>query len=382
MPDAFITATSSVLPGPAIPNDAIEQVLGRVGTAPSRLRSRILKNNGIRQRHYAIDPTTGRPTHTTAGLAAEAIRAAVQSRGIPLTDIELMACATSIPEHLMPGHASMVHGELKSHACEIASLHGVCSAGISALKYATMAVQSGGTKNAVVSGTERTSMVLRGGAFRAEIAARTQAEEEDPYLGFNQEFLRWMLSDGAGACVVQDKPRESGLSLKVEWVELVSFAHELPVCMYMGGTPTADGGLVGWRDGESMEEGIRAGVLNIHQEVKLLGKHIVSTCARSLETVQRKHRFTPDDVTWFLPHYSSEFFRDKTHDALQDVGFPIPYERWCSNLTERGNTGCASSLIMLDDFLASGRLQKGDGVVLLVPESGRFSCGWAMLRAV
>jgi 3-oxoacyl-[acyl-carrier-protein] synthase-3 len=382
MPDAFITATSSVLPGPAIGNDAIEQVLGRVGNDPSRLKNRILKNNGILQRHYAIDPATGLPTHTTAGLAADAIRGALGARGLGLDDIDLLACATSIPEHLMPGHASMVHGELGAAPCEIASLHGVCSAGISALKYATLAVKAGGARNAVVSGAERTSMVLRSGAFRAELAARTLAEEEDPYLGFNQEFLRWMLSDGAGACVVQDRPLETGLSLKVEFVELVSFANELPVCMYMGGDPTASGGLVGWRDGESMEAGIRGGVLNIHQDVKLLGKHIVNTCARALDVVRKKHRFTADDATWFLPHYSSEFFRDKTHDALVLAGFEIPYERWCSNLVQRGNTGCASSLIMLDDFLASGRLQKGDGVVLLVPESGRFSCGWALLRAV
>ena len=263
MPDAFITATSSVLPGPAVGNDAIEQVLGRVGNDPSRLKSRILKNNGIQQRHYAIDHATGLPTHTTAGLAAEAVRAAVSARGLGLDDIDLLACATSIPEHLMPGHASMVHGELGAAPCEIASLHGVCSAGISALKYATLAVKAGGARNAVVSGAERTSMVLRSGAFRAELAARTLAEEEDPYLGFNQEFLRWMLSDGAGACVVQDRPREAGLSLKVEFVELVSFANELPVCMYMGGEPTPTGGLHGWRDGESMEAGIaavRAGV--------------------------------------------------------------------------------------------------------------------------
>lgn len=382
MPNAYITATSSVLPGAPIGNDAIEQVLGRVGNDPSRLKSRILKNNGIRQRHYAIDPESGLPTHTTAALAAMAVRGAVANRGMALTEVELLACATSIPEHLMPGHASMVHGELASHACEVATLHGVCSAGISALKYAAMAVQSGAARNAVVSGAERTSMVLRSGAFRAELAARTQAEEDDPYLGFNQEFLRWMLSDGAGACVVQEAPRTDGLSLKIDWIELVSFAHELPVCMYMGGEPTAAGGLVGWRDGESMEAGIRSGVLNIHQEVKLLGKHIVNTCARALAVVRRKHAFTPDDVTWFLPHYSSEFFREKTHDALVGAGLPIPYERWCSNLVERGNTGCASSFIMLDDFLQSGRLKKGDGVVLMVPESGRFSCGWAMLRAV
>jgi 3-oxoacyl-[acyl-carrier-protein] synthase-3 len=191
-----------------------------------------------------------------------------------------------------------------------------------------------------------------------------------------------MLSDGAGAAVVQDRPRESGLSLRIEWIDLVSFAHDRPTCMYMGGEPTAGGGLLGWRDGESMDHALRQGQLNLHQNVKLLAAHMVESCARSLAIVRERRQIVADDVTWLLPHYSSEFFRDKTHDALVAAGFPIPYERWCSNLVERGNTGCASSLIMLDDFLASGRLKRGDSILLLVPESGRFSCAWALLRAV
>jgi 3-oxoacyl-[acyl-carrier-protein] synthase-3 len=381
MPDAFITATSSVLPGPPISNEEMEDVLGRIGGDPSRLRARILRSNGIRTRHYAID-AAGRPTHTSAQLAAEAVRKVCVNRGLALPDVELLTCGTSILEHIVPGHASMVHGELGSHPAEIATLHGVCCSGITALKYAAMAVQSGSTRVAVTSAVERASAVLRSAAFRAELEARTEADEQDPYIGFNQEFLRWMLSDGAGAAVVQDRPRESGLSLRIEWIDLVSFAHDRPTCMYMGGEPTAGGGLLGWRDGESMDHALRQGQLNLHQNVKLLAAHMVESCARSLAIVRERRQIVADDVTWLLPHYSSEFFRDKTHDALVAAGFPIPYERWCSNLVERGNTGCASSLIMLDDFLASGRLKRGDSILLLVPESGRFSCAWALLRAV
>lgn len=382
MPEAYLTATGAFLPGPPVSSDDIEKLLGHIGDEPSRLRARILRNNGIVARHYAIDRETGRPSHTSAQLAAEAVRVALRKRGLSLADLDVLAAATSIPEHSVPGHASMVHGELGSHPFEIASMHGVCSAGITALKYATMAVRGGEARVAVASAVERTSSVLRAAHFTAELRARTAAEEDDLYIGFDQEFLRYMLSDGAGAVVVEPAPREGGLSLRIEWVDLVSFAHELPTCMYMGGQRTVGGGLRGWRDGDSLDAAIRAGELNLHQDVKLLGTHIVQTCARSLEMLKAKRPLDAASVSWFLPHYSSEFFRAKTHDELVRVGFPIPYERWCSNLVERGNVGSASAFVMLDDFCASGRLRAGDTVLLMVPESGRFSCAWAMLRAV
>lgn len=382
MPNAFLTATSAVLPGPPVSNDEMEAVLGRIGAAPSRLRARILRNNGIQHRHYALDRETGRPTHTSAELAASAIGAACRARGIPLTDLEMLACATAITEHVVPGHASSVHGELGSHPCEIATLHGVCCAGITALKYATMAVWSGGTRTAAVSAVERPSAFLRGAHFSSELAARTAEQENDPYVGFDQEFLRWMLSDGAGAVVIQDRPRPSGISLRIEWIDLISFANELPTCMYMGAACEPDGGLTGWSDSESLDAAVRGGLFNLHQDVKLLGAHMVESCARSLETVRARRGLEAGQVDWLLPHYSSEFFREQMENGLSAAGFAVPTSRWCSNLVQRGNTGCASAFIMLHDFCESGRLQAGQTVLLMVPESGRFSCAWALLRAV
>ena len=260
MPTAYIQGTSTFLPGEPVDNDHIEDFLGSLVGVPARLKSRVLRNNGIQQRHYAIHPETGEPTHNAAQLSAEAIRSLAEKTGTALEDIELLACGTSLPEHVTPGHASMVHGELGSNPCEIVSTHGACCSGFTALKYAAMAVQGGSANLAVATGTERTSSFLRSSHFSAELDARGRTDEENPYIGMDQAFLRYMLSDGSGAMLLGPRPSAGGLSLKVDWLELVSFANDLPTCMYMGAKRTEDGGLQSWRDtpSQSISSGVTA----------------------------------------------------------------------------------------------------------------------------
>ena len=88
------------------------------------------------------------------------------------------------------------------------------------------------------------------------------------------------------------------------------------------------------------------------------------------------------DVDWFLPHLSSQFFREPVVQALADVGLPIPQERWFSNLTQKGNTGSASPFIMLDELFRSGRIKPGEKLLMFIPESGRFSSGFVYMEAV
>jgi 3-oxoacyl-[acyl-carrier-protein] synthase-3 len=219
--------------------------------------------------------------------------------------------------------------------------------------------------------------LLRASHFEAELRAR--AGERADHVRLDEEFLRWMLSDGAGAVVVEPRGRPG--ALEVEWIELHSYAHEHPTCMYMGARRTAEGGLLGWRD-LGVDEAVRSGAFNLHQDVKLLEASIVPVCARSLAGVQAQHPFASSDVSWFLPHYSSEHFRAATAAGLAAAGLDVPADRWASNLAERGNTGAASVFVMLDELWRSGRVSPGQRLLLMVPESGRFSCAWAMLRAV
>src|SRR5687768_17316768 len=108
----YITNTSSFLPNPPVDNDNMERILGQVGDRPSRARRVILKSNGIKTRHYAIDPHTLQPSHTNASMTAEAVRK-LGDEFFPLERLECLSCGTSIADQLMPNHASMVHGELK-----------------------------------------------------------------------------------------------------------------------------------------------------------------------------------------------------------------------------------------------------------------------------
>lgn len=382
MRDVFITHTASELPGPAVPNDQIETYIGEVHPERKRLRDKVLRNNGIETRHYAIDPATKKPTCTTAQLQATAIRKLLAEAELQVEDIDLLSVGTAFPDFVTPGIASAVHGELGGRGIEICSAAGVCTASMTAFKYGAMAVASGSSKCAVVGAADRPSAHLRAPFFTAELEARAE-DEDDPHIALQAEFLRWMLSDGAGAALMRDKPREGGLSFKVEWVQLVSFAYELPSCMYMGALRGEDGSLKSYKDAENLGEAVRLGYFNLRQDTRLLRHNIVPvTTTRMLERVQKDQGLTPEQVDWVLPHWSSDLFREPGIAAFYEMGYRVPLDKVRSNLTNRGNIASASIYVMLDDLNRTGEVKPGDGILIVCPESGRFNTGYALLRAV
>ena len=96
----------------------------------------------------------------------------------------------------------------------------------------------------------------------------------------------------------------------------------------------------------------------------------------------KKRNLKADEVDWFLPHYSSDFFREKVFEAMEKVGFAIPYERWFTNLAYKGNTGSASIYVILEELFHSGKLKEGQKLLCFVPESGRFSMAYMLLTVV
>jgi 3-oxoacyl-[acyl-carrier-protein] synthase-3 len=67
--------------------------------------------------------------------------------------------------------------------------------------------------------------------------------------------------------------------------------------------------------------------------------------------------------------------------SIAKIGMNIPYEKWFINLDRVGNVGSASIYLALDELMNSGKLKKGDRILLSVPESGRFSYAYAYLTA-
>lgn len=376
--EVYINATAAFMPNAPVSNDEMEAVLGMAGDVPSRVRSRILRSNGIESRHYAIDPITREATHSCAELAAAAVEKLFE-QGIARESVGVLACGTSYPDQTLPGHGAMVHGLLSDGLpCEMVSTAGVCMAGMTALKYAYNAVRTGEHEAAVVCAAEAASAVMRKEAFAAETAAKT-VQDFRPELAFEKDFLRWMLSDGAGAFYLSREKKAGGL--RVLWLDLVSYANELPVCMYAGAA-FSDGLYRSWKTFSAAEREEKS-VMAVKQDVKLLNDNIVEyTIEKALRRSIEKHGIRAEQIDWFLPHYSSEFFRDKAAAGLRSIGFEIPQEKWFTNLKTKGNTGSASIFIMLDEFLRTHRLASGQKVLCYVPESGRFSSSFMLLEAV
>ena len=182
--NAFITHVSTFLPNLPVSNDGIEDILGKVNGRESSARSRVLRNNGIRQRHYAIDPQTGAPTHNNAQLTAEAVRKLLRDSGAELADVPLLSVGTASPDQLIPAHGPMVHGELGTPPCEVFTAAGACTASMAALKYAAMAVGGGHSTRAIVTGSELMSPLMRASHFGPELESRLQALEKDPHVEF------------------------------------------------------------------------------------------------------------------------------------------------------------------------------------------------------
>jgi 3-oxoacyl-[acyl-carrier-protein] synthase-3 len=374
--EVYVTATGSFLPLEPVGNDEIEQVLGMVGGKPSKARRLVLRNNGIRHRHYALDRVTGNAIMTNAQMAARAI----ECLG-PMGRVDCLAAATSNPDQLMPGHGVMVHGELGWPRLEVVSLAGICVAGVAAFKHAWLSVRSGDSQRSVAVASELASLGLHARNFDAEYENNILELEGRPELAFEKDFLRWMLSDGAGAVTLENAPRDS-LSLRVDWIELSSAAHELPACMFGGAEKNADGTLSGWQQFEARDWGTRS-IFTVKQDVRLLNENVVrSTLTQPLQALIDKRDLRQRRIDWFLPHMSSNYFARPIEQSLAEVDLDIPRERWFTNLTEKGNTGSASPFIMLDELFRSGRLQRGDTLLMFVPESGRFSSGFVFMEAV
>ena len=116
--DVFITAIATFFPNNPVDNESMEDYLGLISGQHSRVKNIVLRQNGIKNRYYALTAKQ-EVTHTNAELAANSIKSLLGKQKFPEKEIELLTCATSNADQLMPSHASMVHGLLKNKPLEI-----------------------------------------------------------------------------------------------------------------------------------------------------------------------------------------------------------------------------------------------------------------------
>ncbi len=351
MTNCYITSTGSYLPGDPVDNESINQYLGRV-IGEARVQRRILSANGIQTRHYALDKKQN-PTHSLYQLAAEAVRDCLPQDQNPL-QIDYLSAGTTHAPFLAPGVSSILHDQLSkdkviSHSVEINSNSGICSSGAQAIVNAARAVKSGDADAAVCVGVEQSSVGLKSKAFRTTYDIPAMLRDVRSSKWFMSVFLRFMLSDGAGAFLLEPQPGKERLSLKIDWTYSRSFANEAPLCMH-----------------------IDSNTMILSQNIKILAKYMAPLSKKAVEGALCEHGETLDCYSIVLPHMSSYYFEPSVKKIMAELSpnREVPY--W-TNLSTAGNTGAASIFIMLDEYLKTQPVKAGDRILLFVPESGQFN---------
>ena len=364
----YLQSAGAFLPGAPVNNAQMDDYIAPLNRLSQRIKRRILAENGIRERYYAID-AEGRTVFSNAQLAAGAIRDCLARGGADLSQVSMLASGSSGGDALMPGFANMIQGELAAPPMETLSVHGICAAGVGAIQAAAQGIELGAHRSALAVASEMPSRLFK----RSRFAAR--GYETD----FDAHFLRWMLSDGAGALLLSDGAALAGghgLRLKLKWVHQRAFSGDYPVCMQLGLTEDRERGHL---DFGSWAEAEAAGALSLRQDIRLL-PHLFDIGIHEYAQLVKDGWVDPARVDHFLCHYSSEKFIPVVEDLMAKAGLAIPRERWYSNLAWRGNTGAASILIMLSEFLQTRTLKPGEQIFCYVPESGRFMAAYLLLE--
>jgi 3-oxoacyl-[acyl-carrier-protein] synthase III len=351
MTECYITSTGSYLPGEPVDNESIGKYLGTV-IGEGSIRDKILHANGIQSRHYALDKKQN-ATHTLYELAAEAVKDCLPQDRNSL-NVNYLSAGTTHAPLLAPGLSSILHDQLSKdkligHPLEINSNSGICSSGAQAIVNAARAVKSGDAQAAICVGVEQPSVGLKSKAFRTTYDIPAILRNVRSSRWFMSVFLRFMLSDGAGAFLLEQQPSGQGLSLKVNWTYSRSFANQAPLCMQLPSNP-----------------------MILSQDVKILARYMVPLSHKALEDALCEHEERLDSYTIFLPHMSSYYFEPAVRKTLAKLSpnRVVPY--W-TNLRTAGNTGAASIFIMLDEYLKTHPVAAGDRLLLFVPESGQFN---------
>ncbi len=371
----YINAIGKHLPNTPVQNDEMESYLGMIAGKPSRTKERMLKQNGINTRYYALDKNHN-STDSVAGMANKAIKDCLQKAKVNDLDIELLTAGTTQGDLPIPGFASMVHAETKLPVCNIVSHQSVCSSGVMALKSAYLHILTGENNNGIACASDMPSRMFKASRFDK------QPQIQEKGLPLDTDFLRWMLSDGAGAMYLSNKPNSSGLSLEIEWIDVKSYANSFEVCMYTGANKKKDGTIDKyWLDYDHFSDADADSAINLKQDIKLVN-NTVSLGVQHLFELIESGKIDPKKIDWLVCHYSSEYFKQPIVDLLKKGGLTIDEDKWFTNLHDKGNTGAASIYIMLEELFYSGKLKLNQEIICMVPESGRFITTFMKFRVV
>lgn len=318
-----ITGTGSYLPPRRLTNADLAAELAVNGLETSD--EWIVERTGIKARHFAA------PDVCSSDLAVEAARQAMQAANVEASTIDLIIVATSTPDMVFPSVACIVQQKLGVGGCPAFDVQAVCSGFVYALTVADAMIKTGSAKRALVIGSEVFSRIL----------------------DFSDRNTCVLFGDGAGA-VVLEASDEPGL--------LASDLH-------------ADGKYV---DILCVPGHVSGGKVLGDPVLKMDGPAVFKLAVGVLESAARatlsKANMSDADIDWLIPHQANIRIMQSTAKKLK-----LPIEKLIVTVDQHGNTSAASIPLALDVSVRSGKIKRGD-TLMLEGVGGGFTWGAVLLK--
>ncbi len=318
-----ITGTGSYLPPRRLTNAELAAELAAKGVETSD--EWIVERTGIRARHFA------EPDVSSSDLAVKAARHALEAAGLQASDIDLIIVATSTPDMVFPSAACIVQNKLGIAGCPAFDVQAVCSGFVYALTVADALIKTGTATKALVIGAEVFSRIL----------------------DFSDRTTCVLFGDGAGA-VVLEASETPGI--------LASDLH-------------ADGKHVGIL---CVPGNVSGGKVMGDPFLKMDGQAVFKLAVGVLESAARaalaKANLLDTDIDWLIPHQANIRIMQSTAKKLK-----LPLEKLIVTVDEHGNTSAASIPLALDASVRSGKVKKGD-TLMLEGVGGGFTWGAVLLN--
>ena len=284
----------------------------------------IVERTGIRNRYIAGDG------ETTATLATDAARSALEHAGLEATEIDLIVLATATPDQTFPSTATKVQAALGINDCVAFDVHAVCTGFLYALSVADSMLRSGSATKALVIGAETFSRIL----------------------DWEDRGTCVLFGDGAGALVLRAEEGDSGI--------LATRLHadgRHNDLLFVDGGPSTTGTVV-----------------KLRMKGREVFRHAVVNLADVMGEVLDGAGLSAGDVDWVVPHQANARILDATAKKLG-----LPPEKVVVTVDRHANTSAASVPLAFDTAVKDGRIKRGD-LVVLEAMGGGFTWGAAALR--
>ncbi|WP_447730639.1 beta-ketoacyl-ACP synthase III [Pseudoxanthomonas suwonensis] len=317
-----IAGTGSYLPEKVVTNDDLAKV---VDTSDEWIRTR----TGIRERRVAAEG------QATSDMAYEAALKAIEAAGMEASEIDLIVVGTTTPDVIFPSTACLVQQKLGIAGCAAFDVNAACSGFVFALSVADKFIRTGTVRNALVIGAETLTRIV----------------------DWNDRTTCVLFGDGAGAVVLKADSETGILSTHLH---ADGSKRELLHC---------PAGVSSGFDKDAHNAGVR--ILMAGNEVF---KHAVKALDSVVDETLDANGLGRGDLDWLIPHQANLRIIEATAKRLE-----MPMDRVVVTVDRHGNTSAGSVPLALDEAVRSGRVQRGQ-LLLLEAFGGGFTWGSALLR--